>query len=133
MTTQAQRRESTSLQAAARWFEPRGRGLGMWAFALNRITGILLYLYLFLHFTVITNLAHGPAAWNDLIGFLKTPPLLAFDVALILVLLYHGLNGLRLTVLALNIGTYQQKAMFWGLMVVGAVVLVYSAVRIFTS
>jgi len=105
----------------------------MWAFALNRITGILLYLYLFLHFTVITNLARGPAAWNDLIGFLKTPPLLAFDVALILVLLYHGLNGLRLTVLALNIGTYQQKAMFWGLMVVGAVVLVYSAVRIFTS
>ena len=40
----------------ARWFKPAKRGLGMWAFVLNRITGLGLVLYLILHLFVLSTL-----------------------------------------------------------------------------
>lgn len=118
-------------EEAVRWFDTRQRGLGMWAFALNRITGILLTIYILLHFVNISVLYLGETAWNRLMDLFRTPPFLVFDVALVLVLLYHGLNGIRLVLLALNIGVRRQKALFWGLMAFGVLVLAYSAVRLF--
>jgi len=117
---------------AIKWFDARQRGLGMWAFALNRVTGILLTLYLLLHFVNISALFLGEAAWNRLMDIFRTLPFLIFDVLLVSVLLYHGLNGIRLVLLALNVGVSRQKALFWGLMAFGALVLVYSAVRLFS-
>ncbi len=117
------------------WFNPRGRPLGMWAYTLNRITGILLTVYIFFHFVNISFLWLGPQAWNQLMALFRTPPFLVFDVGLLLVLLYHGLNGIRLAVLAMNVGTErgQQKLIFWALMAIGGVSLVYMAFRLFTD
>src|SRR5712691_7640857 len=38
------------------WVDPRGRTLGAWAFAANRITGLGLVFYLYLHLGVLTTL-----------------------------------------------------------------------------
>jgi succinate dehydrogenase / fumarate reductase cytochrome b subunit len=126
--------EHTSLRwgDAIKWFDARQRGLGMWAFVLNRVTGILLTLYLLLHFVNISALFLGETAWNRLMDLFRTPPFLVFDVLLLLVLLYHGLNGIRLVLLALNVGVRRQKALFWGLMAFGALFLAYGAVRLFS-
>jgi succinate dehydrogenase / fumarate reductase cytochrome b subunit len=118
---------------AVRWFDPRGRQLGMWAYSLNRLSGILLTIYIFFHFANISALWLGPAAWNQLMDVFRTWPFLIFDVGLLLLLIYHGLNGIRLAVLALDIGTTQQKSIFWGLMAVGAIGLIFAAIGIFAT
>ena len=51
------------------WFDIRRRGTGHLAFSLNRITGLGLVFYLYLHLAVLSQLLGGEAAWN---GFLET-------------------------------------------------------------
>ncbi len=114
------------------WFDPRGRQLGTWAYALNRLTGILLTIYIFFHFVNISFLWLGEGPWNQLMAIFRTWPFLLFDVGLVLVLLYHGLNGIRLGLLALNIGMPRQKTVFWTLMAVGAVAAVVMSIGLFT-
>jgi succinate dehydrogenase / fumarate reductase cytochrome b subunit len=115
------------------WVDFRRRNVGIWAFVLNRLTGIGLTVYLFLHFAVFSTLLLGEETWNSFIALAKTPPFLLLDVVLLFGLLFHGLNGLRQALLACNIGVDSHKALFWVFMLVGAVALVYASVRVFTA
>ena len=54
-----------------RWFDVRHRGLDAWAFALNRLTGVVLVLYLFVHLVVLSLLARGPDAWDDFLSLVR--------------------------------------------------------------
>lgn len=127
----SQREQPVRWTEGAGWFDARRRRLGMWAFALNRLTGLLLTLYLFVHLTVISALYLGEPAWDRTTMLFRTPALLTFDVLLLTALLYHGLNGIRLSLLAVNVGVPRQKTLFWSLMTLGALVLVYVTLRIF--
>jgi succinate dehydrogenase / fumarate reductase, cytochrome b subunit len=49
--------EYPKIRRAGRWFDVRRRKLGMWAYALNRITGIGLVVYLYLHLAVLSLLS----------------------------------------------------------------------------
>jgi len=126
-------RQGSKLRRALLWGDVRGRGLGMWAYALNRITGIGLVVYLYLHLVVLSLLAQGASGWDAFIALAKTPLFLALDVILLVGLLIHGLNGLRITLNALNIGVAAQKQLF--VVVIGLVILLglTGAVRIFTQ
>lgn len=116
-----------------RWFDGRGRSLGMWAFILNRVTGLLLVAYIFVHFVVISSLYQGEAAWNNLMTMFRSPFALLFDVGLILALLLHGLNGVRIILLAFNVGVKHHKAIFWGLMGLSVIILAAASLRLFTK
>ncbi len=98
------------------WIDLRGRREGGFAFLLMRLTGIGLVIYLFLHLYVLRLLAQGPEAWDAFIATAKSPLFLMLDGILILGLLYHGLNGLRVTLLGLGIGVPLQARLFWGVM-----------------
>jgi succinate dehydrogenase / fumarate reductase cytochrome b subunit len=113
------------------WFDPRGRRLGGWAFALNRITGLGLVLYLYLHLGILSLLAQGPSAWGSFVSVATSPPVLALDVLLLAGLLIHGLNGIRLTLVGFGIVADRQKAMLVALGIFGAILLVIGALRIF--
>src|SRR6266508_3593941 len=80
----------------SRWLDPRGRHLGTWAFVLNRLTGLGLVAYLYLHLIVLSTLLRGPEAWDGLVAVFRRPVFLALDVLLVLGLAVHGLNGLRM-------------------------------------
>ena len=45
--------------ALSAWFDVRHRRPGSWAFALNRLTGVGLTLYLFVHLWVLRMLTQG--------------------------------------------------------------------------
>ena len=60
--------EERGLRRALAWFDVGGRKLGTWAFALNRLTGLALMLYLLLHLGVLTLLALGEAQWDAFIA-----------------------------------------------------------------
>ena len=113
------------------WFDPRGRRLGGWAFALNRLSGIGLVVYLYLHLTILSLLARGPDAWDTFVSLASSPPLLAFDVILLAGLLVHGLNGIRVTLVGFGFVVDRHKAMLVALAILGAIVLLIGALRIF--
>jgi len=124
--------EERGLRRALAWFDVGGRKLGTWAFALNRLTGLALMLYLLLHLGVLTLLALGEAQWDAFIALASSPLFLALDVVLIFGILYHGLNGIRVALVGMGIAVGWQKTLFWGLMALGALLLALSVWLVFT-
>lgn len=116
---------------AARWFDIRQRKVGMWAYALNRITGIGLVVYLYLHLGVLSMLMRGQSTWDAFVALARSPLYLTLDVILIAGILIHGLNGLRLAFTGLGFSVGAQKALFIILMVIGAIILLVAALKIF--
>ena len=99
-----------------KWFDPRNRKLGSWAFILNRITAIGLTVYLFLHLVMLSKLAQGPEAYNAFIKLAKTPVVLIGEMFVVAGGIIHALNGIRIGLNSMGIGTQVQKQLFVFLM-----------------
>ena len=102
----------------ARWVDPRGRHPGTWAFILNRLSGLGLTLYLFLHLAVLSLLAEGPQAYDRFIALAKSPLMVAGELLVVLAGLYHGLNGLRVAATSLGVGVRYQGLLFAGVLLI---------------
>jgi succinate dehydrogenase / fumarate reductase cytochrome b subunit len=112
------------------WLDPRGRALGHVAFVGNRITGLGLVFYLYLHLGVLSMLLRGESAWNDFLGLATTTIFLLLDVLLLFGLLYHGLNGLRVALVGMGYVPNLQRALWWAGTVIGTLVLLAGALHI---
>jgi succinate dehydrogenase / fumarate reductase cytochrome b subunit len=112
------------------WLDPRGRALGHVAFVGNRITGLGLVFYLYLHLGVLSMLLRGGRAWNDFLGLATTTVFLLLDVLLLFGLLYHGLNGLRVALVGMGYVPNLQRALWWAGTVIGTLVLLAGALHI---
>ena len=98
-----------------------GRGLGMWAFWLHRLTGLLIAFYLLLHILVISTVVAGAGSFDAAMSTLKAPIFVLLEMGLIATILIHGLNGLRIVLFDFGIGVKQQKAIFVVLMAIAVV------------
>lgn len=116
-----------------RWFDPRGRDIGTWAFILNRITALGLTFYLFLHLIVLSKLAGGPDAYDDLLATIRSPIFVFGEVLVVFAGLIHGLNGLRVGFTSFGIGVSRQKQLFLIGMAIALVVGIIFAVRMFSA
>ena len=112
------------------WLDPRGRTLGHIAFVGNRVTGLGLVFYLYLHLGVLSMLLQGGRAWNDFLGLATTTVFLLLDVLLLFGLLYHGLNGLRVALVGMGYVPNLQRALWWAGTVIGTLVLFAGALHI---
>jgi len=115
----------------SRWLDPRGRHLGTWAFVLNRLTGLGLVAYLYLHLIVLSTLLRGPDAWDGLVAVFRRPVFLALDVLLVLGLAVHGLNGLRVALVGSGLLVDRHKALLVAAGVLVGLVGLVAAVRTF--
>lgn len=104
---------------------PANYRIGMWAWLLQRITGVALVFYLFLHIWVISFSAVGDKGldFDRALALLQTPFFIALDLLLLAAVLYHALNGIRILAFDLGIGIRAQAVLFWALMAVGVVAL----------
>ncbi|MCI0519590.1 MAG: succinate dehydrogenase, cytochrome b556 subunit [Chloroflexi bacterium] len=107
----------------------RGRRAGWLAFLLNRLTALALTFYLGLHLAVLHKLTQGAAAYDDFIALAQSPLFKAGEVILIAAAVYHGLNGLRVMLLAFGAGLSRQKALFILSAIAAALVAAAFAVR----
>lgn len=98
-----------------------GRGLGVWAFWLHRITGVLIIFYLLLHILVISTVLGSRANFDVTMRLLKSPIFVVLEMGLIAAILIHGLNGIRIILFDLGYGVKRQKQIFWVLMAIGVV------------
>jgi succinate dehydrogenase / fumarate reductase cytochrome b subunit len=108
----------------------RRRGSGHVAFSLNRLTGLGLLFYLYLHLAVLSTLLRGEDAWSDFLRLATTPVFLGLDVLLVFGLLAHGLNGLRVALIGTGVAPDRQKALLWTVVVVGGIALLAAALHI---
>ncbi len=114
-----------------KWFDPRFRSLGSWAFILNRITGLGLTLYLFLHLTMLGQLAKGPEAYDGFIALAKNPVFMVGEMLVIAAAFIHGLNGVRIVLTTFGVGGGKHKQMFLGFMAVAGIAILYFGIRMF--
>lgn len=95
----------------------RAYGTGMWAWLLQRITGLLLVFYLFLHIMW----AHGiKTPFNIMFTDFKTAVFI-----LLMLVLPHALNGFRVFAIDMGIGERTQKFLFWALVLIWIAVILW--------
>jgi succinate dehydrogenase / fumarate reductase cytochrome b subunit len=117
--------------AVSGWLDPRGRALGGRTFALHRLTGLALVLYLYVHLGVLSMLLVGELAWSDFLSVVTAKGFLAFDVVLLFGLVFHGLNGIRVGVVGSGFAVKRQRALFWAATAIGTPMVVYGAIHVF--
>ena len=115
-----------------RWVMPLKRSIGTWAFVFNRWSGVLLAIYLYVHLGILTTIAINPQSYDQFLVIARSPLGLIFDVVLVLLILYHGLNGIRIVYAALAGKIEQHRGQFWAVVAVSLLVTLYSAYLIFS-
>ncbi len=96
------------------------KATGMWAWLLFRISGLILVFYLGAHIIIISMGQFGAEGetLNDLMRMFDHPVLVLLDLALVVAVLYHALNGVRIILMDFGIGVHRHKILFWSAMAV---------------
>lgn len=92
------------------------RETGTFAYLTHRITGILLTIYLFIHIGTMSLARFQGFTFEEAMATFRQPLYLMVDWLILVGVLVHALNGLRITLFDLGIGIRRQAAIFWGLM-----------------
>ncbi|MFN2615068.1 MAG: succinate dehydrogenase, cytochrome b556 subunit [Actinomycetota bacterium] len=71
-------------------------GQGQWSWALHRITGVAVALFLFVHILDTSLIAAGPKVYDKIIGTYHNPIFRLLEIGLAVAVLYHALNVLRI-------------------------------------
>jgi succinate dehydrogenase / fumarate reductase, cytochrome b subunit len=105
------------------------KGVGMWAWLLFRISGLILVAYLFVHIGIISQgQVSGASVLDRLFKTFDSPFLVFLDFMLVSAVLYHGLNGVRVILMDLGYGIRRHKLVFLSVMIVAAAFLAAFAV-----
>ena len=73
----------------------RGRE-GMWSWVGHRVTGVLIFFFLFAHVLDTALVRVSPEAYDRIIDTYKTPIVALMEVGLTGAVVYHAFNGLRI-------------------------------------
>jgi len=95
----------------------RGRE-GMWSWVAHRITGVLIFFFLFAHVLDTALVRVSPEAYDRVIATYKNPIVNLFEVGLVGAVMFHAFNGLR--IIAVDFwekGPRYQRQMLWGVVV----------------
>lgn len=75
--------------------------LNRWAFYLHRITGVAVFGFLALHILDVSVYAWSRSSYDQLHEVYASVPMRVFECALLLAILFHTFNGLRLVAIDL--------------------------------
>jgi succinate dehydrogenase / fumarate reductase cytochrome b subunit len=119
---------------AVRTRKYRDQFSGTTAHVIQRGSGLLLLIYLFLHVRTIHQLRDGPATFNAALAGFRSPVFKLLEIALFGTVILHALNGVRITLIDLGIGHARQSRLFWGFAVgLGALIFLAGAIPLFLS
>jgi succinate dehydrogenase / fumarate reductase, cytochrome b subunit len=112
--------------------KPRGTlyrgGQGMWSWVAHRITGVLVFFFLFAHVLDTALVRVSPNSYDRVIDTYKNPLVNLLEVGLVGAVLYHALNGIRVMLVDFwSKGARYQRQMLWIVMGVWLVVMVPGA------
>ncbi|MFD0272555.1 succinate dehydrogenase, cytochrome b556 subunit [Kitasatospora sp. NPDC127111] len=91
----------------------RGRE-GMWSWVAHRVTGVLIFFFLFAHVLDTALVRVSPEDYDNVIQTYKTPLVNLMEYGLVAAILFHALNGLRVVAVDFwSKGPKFQKQMLW--------------------
>lgn len=73
----------------------RGRE-GMWSWVAHRITGVLVFFFLFAHVLDTALIRVSPNSYDKVIDTYKNPIVNLMEVGLVAAVVFHALNGVRI-------------------------------------
>src|SRR6478735_7417142 len=71
----------------------RGRE-GMWSWVAHRVTGVLVFFFLFVHVLDTALVRVSPEDYDKVVATYKTPIVGLLEYGLVAAILFHALNGL---------------------------------------
>lgn len=99
-------------------------GAGQWAWLLHRFSGVGVLLFLLLHILDTGLVLFGPEVYDKVVKIYTHPVFRVGEVGLAAAVLYHALNGIRITLLDFYPELMaRQRQFFYG--VVSVFVLVF--------
>ncbi|TQS44952.1 succinate dehydrogenase, cytochrome b556 subunit [Cryptosporangium phraense] len=104
----------------------RGRE-GMWSWVAHRVTGVLIFFFLFVHVLDTALIRVSPDAYNDVIASYKHPIMSVMELGLTAAILFHALNGIRIVLVDFwSKGTKYQAVMLRVIVVLWVALMVPS-------
>lgn len=102
----------------------RGRE-GMWSWVLHRITGVAVFLFLFVHVLDTALVRVDPALYDAVIATYKTPIVNVMEVGLVGAVLFHALNGVRIVLIDFwSKGPRYQRVMLWSIVALWVIIMI---------
>ena len=90
---------------------------GQWAFVSHRVTGFLVFMFLLLHIIDVSLVNIDADLYNTVHELYGNVLLRLFECGLLLALLYHSMNGLRIVLVDFFPGVIRKEKMLTGLVV----------------
>lgn len=97
---------------------------GFISYALRRLTGVALVIYLFIHMWVIGSVLSGPEVFNARLNLVQTPFFKLAEVALLAAVVYHGIDGIRLLIVHQFGVTEYRKSLFYAVMAISVLLVI---------
>jgi succinate dehydrogenase / fumarate reductase cytochrome b subunit len=107
----------------------RGRE-GMWSWVAHRVTGVLVFFFLYVHVLDTALVRVSPEAYNTVIETYKNPVVGVLEIGLVGAVLYHAFNGLRVVLVDFwSRGPRVQRQMLWAVLALWVVVMIPFTIR----
>lgn len=102
----------------------RGRE-GMWSWVAHRITGVAVFLFLFVHVLDTALVRVDVELYDAVIDTYKTPIVNLLEVGLVGAVLYHALNGVRIILVDFwSKGPKYQRPMLWTILGIWVAIMI---------
>jgi succinate dehydrogenase / fumarate reductase cytochrome b subunit len=102
----------------------------MWSWVAHRITGVLIFFFLFAHVLDTALVRVSPEDYNKVIETYKNPIVGVLEVGLVAAILFHAFNGLRVVLIDFwSKGPRYQRQLTYGVIGVWIVLFLPFAVR----
>lgn len=102
----------------------RGRE-GMWSWVAHRITGVAVFLFLFVHVLDTALVRVDRDLYDAVIATYKTPIVNVMEVGLVGAVLFHALNGIRIILVDFwSKGPKYHRAMLWVIMTIWFAIMI---------
>ena len=79
-------------------------GIGQWSWVLHRVSGVAVLVFFFVHILDTALIMLGPNLYNAIIEVYRMPLFGLMEIGLFAAVLYHSLNGLRITIMDFWVG-----------------------------
>ncbi len=104
---------------------------GQYAWVLHRATGIGILFFLLVHIVDILLIGLGRDVYDHSVEFYANPFIVPMEILLVGAVIYHLLNGLRLTAINFTLkGARREKKYFWWVLIGSVLLTVPSAIVI---
>ena len=106
---------------------PRNMRLGMYAWLIQRMSGLYLLFFLLAHIAAIAQ-ANFVVSTGSTVLMFRNPfwaggtATVIFDFVALAIIAFHGLNGVRIVFLDLGLGVRKHRLAFWFTMMIAVAV-----------